>query len=147
MISLLASVILVSLNSARAKARDAKRIADFRQVHNAMELYYDRFGTYPGDNTLFDNTSLGHRAQFEAMAQELVNRGFLNTIPKDPINSSYLYMFYNYGAGSPAGALIITSLETINSTTIGPFNSCRPFDQNWCSSTSASTAYCICHPY
>lgn len=46
-IGLLASVVLVSLNSARAKARDAKRKADFKQISTALEFYYDKYGKYP----------------------------------------------------------------------------------------------------
>lgn len=51
-IGLLASVVLLALNSARQKSRDAKRLADVRQVATALELYYDAAvgGTngYPG---------------------------------------------------------------------------------------------------
>ena len=36
-IGLLASIVLVSLNSARAKARDTRRVADFRQIAIALE--------------------------------------------------------------------------------------------------------------
>lgn len=46
-IGLLASVILVSLNSARSKARDAKRIGDINQLAKALELYFDKHDTYP----------------------------------------------------------------------------------------------------
>mgnify|MGYP001561196186 FL=1 len=46
-IGVLASVVLVSLNSARAKARDARRITDLKQVQTALELYYDANGQYP----------------------------------------------------------------------------------------------------
>src|SRR3990167_2418030 len=40
-IGILASVVLVSLNNARQKARDARRIADIRQVSLALENYYN----------------------------------------------------------------------------------------------------------
>ncbi|MEK9175103.1 MAG: type II secretion system protein, partial [Patescibacteria group bacterium] len=40
-IGILASVVLASLNSARAKSRDARRIADVKQIQLALELYYD----------------------------------------------------------------------------------------------------------
>jgi prepilin-type N-terminal cleavage/methylation domain-containing protein len=40
-IGLLASVVLLALNSARQKSRDAKRLADVRQLASALELYYD----------------------------------------------------------------------------------------------------------
>jgi prepilin-type N-terminal cleavage/methylation domain-containing protein len=46
-IGLLASVVLLSLNSARAKSRDAKRMADVKLIANAMELYFNDSGSYP----------------------------------------------------------------------------------------------------
>ena len=46
-IGILSSVVLASLNSARSKARDTKRIADFRQIQTALELFYDQYGQYP----------------------------------------------------------------------------------------------------
>ena len=52
-IGLLASIVLVSLNSARAKARDARRLADLRQLRNALELYIQDKTTYPGDCSTF----------------------------------------------------------------------------------------------
>ena len=46
-IGLLASVVLVSLNSARFKARTTKRLADIRQIQKALEMYYDQNSSYP----------------------------------------------------------------------------------------------------
>lgn len=46
-IGLLASVVLLSLNSARQKSRDAKRLADVRQIASALELYFNDCGSYP----------------------------------------------------------------------------------------------------
>lgn len=46
-IGLLASVVLLALNSARAKSRDAKRVADIRQLATALELYYNNNAGYP----------------------------------------------------------------------------------------------------
>lgn len=50
-IGLLASVVLLALNSARAKSRDAKRLADVRQVATALELYYNDNNAYPTQAT------------------------------------------------------------------------------------------------
>lgn len=47
-IGLLASIVLVSLNSARTKARNAKRNADIEQLAKAFILSYDNTGTWPG---------------------------------------------------------------------------------------------------
>ncbi len=45
--SLLTSVGIEALGSARLKARDAKRVADIRQLNTALELYFDDFNGYP----------------------------------------------------------------------------------------------------
>lgn len=47
-IGILASALLVSLGNARQSARDARRIADLRQVQSALELYFNSCGFYPG---------------------------------------------------------------------------------------------------
>jgi prepilin-type N-terminal cleavage/methylation domain-containing protein len=38
-ISLLSSVTLAALNDSRAKARDARRLQDLRQINNALQIY------------------------------------------------------------------------------------------------------------
>lgn len=40
-IGVLASIVLTSLNSARAKSRDVRRITDLKQIEKALWLYYD----------------------------------------------------------------------------------------------------------
>ncbi len=46
-IGLLASIVMVSLNTARKKARDTKRRGDLRQVVVALEMYYNDNNGYP----------------------------------------------------------------------------------------------------
>ncbi len=142
-IGILASVIMVSLNSARAKARDARRIADMKAVSTALYFYYDTYGTYPRISPLTTNQWSDN---FNAMAQDLVNAGFLGSVPVPPSGGGYNY--FNYGSGSGGiGGILHTTLETVSPTTKGPYGSCRPFDQNWCSYTLPSSGYCLCHPY
>lgn len=50
-IGLLASVVLLALGSARVKARDARRVADVRQMASALELYFNDNNTYPVQGT------------------------------------------------------------------------------------------------
>lgn len=45
-IGILAAVVLVSLNSARQKSRDARRLADIRQVQTSLELFYNDNNRY-----------------------------------------------------------------------------------------------------
>jgi prepilin-type N-terminal cleavage/methylation domain-containing protein len=46
-IGLLSTLSILALNQARARARDAKRIADVKQIQTALELYYNSEGDYP----------------------------------------------------------------------------------------------------
>lgn len=139
-IGVLSSVVLASLNTARAKARDAKRISDFRSVSIALNIYFDKYNKYPNESAVVTNRWVDN---FNSMAQQLVSEGFLTSVPVDPGGSSYSY--YNYGGST--GGLLVTYIESAPSNTTGLSPSCRPFGNNWCSSTIASKAYCICNPY
>jgi len=46
-IAILATLAIVALQQARKSARDAKRIADVRQMQTALELYFNDWGQYP----------------------------------------------------------------------------------------------------
>lgn len=54
-IGILAAVVLVSLNSARTKARDSRRLADIRQLMTGMELFYNDNGSYPDQSAALAN--------------------------------------------------------------------------------------------
>jgi len=73
-IGILASIVLVSLGSAREKARDAKRQSDIRQISLAMEMYYNDGQAYVATGTSPGSIS-----------------SYLNPVPTDP------------GGGSDAG--------------------------------------------
>lgn len=54
-IGLLSTLAVVSLNNARSKSRDAKRVADIKQMQTAMELYYNDCGQYPSSTSTAAN--------------------------------------------------------------------------------------------
>jgi type II secretory pathway pseudopilin PulG len=58
-IGLGSSVVLLALNSARAKARDAKRVADVRQIAAGEELYYNDNNSYPSTLQNLETNYLG----------------------------------------------------------------------------------------
>lgn len=74
-IGILSSVVVVSLNSARSKARDVKRLADLANVRIALEAYYDANGAYP--------TTSGDLNGIAGMVPT-----YLSAIPKDPQDAS-----------------------------------------------------------
>ena len=81
-IGILASIVLVSLNSARSKARDARRISDLRQVALALEMYYDDKGGYPCDTTASDDDWTELTAQLTAAPV------YISAVPTDPLGTN-----------------------------------------------------------
>ena len=144
-IGLLASVVLSSLNSARTKARDARKQADFKNIQTALYLFYDQFRRMPANYNPGSGACEGQTYYNQSM-QELVDAGYLRVIPKSPGGERYCY--YNYGGGNPTGALLVTSLEAAPNTTTGIPPSCRPWPPgvNWCNQNN-NKSYCLCTPY
>ena len=46
-IGLLSTLSIVALNNARARSRDARRVADVKQIQTALELYFNDNSKYP----------------------------------------------------------------------------------------------------
>lgn len=100
-IGILSSVVLASLNDARKKSRDAKRIADIKQLQLALELYYDSNNNYP--------TTLS----------ALSAAGFIAAIPNDPSTQAG-YPYYAIGSGSTCNSYhLMATLEQTGHTALG----------------------------
>lgn len=91
-IGILASVVMVSLNSARGKARDATRKSQLSELQKAVELYNIDNNNYPNtDGWIYDSTGTLHTALVP---------DYIKVIPKDPTfkaggNGYYRYMYYS----------------------------------------------------
>lgn len=122
-IGLLSSVVLASLNTARVKARDARRQLDMNQIWVALNLFYDTYGCLPGSSGTacggfshdtnaggWDYSSQGAGTP-PAFLTFLSASGMMPVVPRDPINNiavdppvsgTYAYRFYCY-TGTPSG--------------------------------------------
>lgn len=105
---LLASIVLVSLNKSRAESRDTVRLSHMRQIINAVELFYDKYGRYPND---LDGISPGGECIGSEVSCGIANgfetaiREFMPVVPKDPKHDcpdssrhcrEALYFHYSY---------------------------------------------------
>ena len=105
-IGILSSVVLASLNSARAKARDAKRISNMKQMQIALELYFDENGSYPGTASWVHDCS-GNSSWSDLFDSALSL--YLPKAPNDPLFSNnswplcYYYKLGDYGSCSGTG--------------------------------------------
>ena len=100
-IGLLSSIILASLNSARAKARDARRVSDLKQVAIALALFYDDHGSYPVADCGSGSTPSSHWANQQAAYLDCWNSlqtdlsPYLRKLPVDPVYVDFLNYYYN----------------------------------------------------
>lgn len=106
-ISLLASVVLAALDTARSKARDARRTSDMHQLKTALEFYYDKYGFYPNITSWPNDCSdrVGMEPRLSTALSMLVTEGFFNTLPTDPNapNDPWPQCYY-YQANSTCGS-------------------------------------------
>lgn len=122
-IGILASIILASLNTARKKGRDARRIADMKQVQLALEMYYDSLTvvTYvpQGTPAIVAPGTPGASAMATALAP-VVTANFIASIPTDPVGgTTYNYQYEGLDSASAAcaapgpcaGYLLVARLE------------------------------------
>ena len=99
-IGLLASIIIVTLNSTRIRARDARRLADMKTIILALEMYYDDREEYPEENSS-DGSWENSYEDGGDFIDFLKDQGYLSIVPVDPINSgTTYYSYYVYSAGS-----------------------------------------------
>jgi len=95
-IGILASIVLASLNSARRKSRDARRIADVKQIQLALELYADANGQlYPLATATCDTD--------ETYGLEALDPQYIPTVPRDP-NRTGADACYHYATNTGAGS-------------------------------------------
>ncbi len=90
-IGILASIIIVSLNGARERARDAKRKAELKTIQTAAEQYFFKNGTYKIPDTGYLDGGSGHfnlegaSGYTVSIANGFINADYLgNPPPVDP---------------------------------------------------------------
>ncbi len=98
-IGMLSSVVLASLNSARGKARDAKRKSDMKQLQLALEMYYDTNNSYPSTGGSWWGVSSNGGSRTTSGANAYIpglTPTYISVLPTDPKDvrtgwSGYLY--------------------------------------------------------
>ena len=91
-IGVLASVVLVSLNSARDKAKYARAKADIDQLRKAMLMYKIDVGELPPPGDLCSACNNPPNSTWTAVIDSLINGGYFSQrIDKDPWGNYYGY--------------------------------------------------------
>jgi|CryGeyStandDraft_7_1057128.scaffolds.fasta_scaffold26297_1 type II secretion system protein G len=112
-IGLLAAVILVNLNKARAKSRDAKRKADISAVQIAVEQWRAENGSFPtkdkNGKTLF-NPPTNYTGAFKGLIELLQSKQYLpaGKIEDPKPDNKYVYRYYSDGKDYELAVLLET---------------------------------------
>jgi len=119
-IGILSSVVLASLNSARQKSRDARRIGDIKQLQLALEMYYDSNNGYP-------------TSTLSALVPD-----FIPIAPVDPQTGSG----YTYEASGSSNYVLRATLEGNHSALQSDIDG-TPLTSTDCDDTTAPYYYCV----
>jgi len=104
-IGLLATLAVISLNNARAKSRDAKRVSDIRQVQTALELYFSDNDLYPpGAGGVLGGTSGSFQVLCDSAAGWQANTTgcgavYMPDVPENPTPNGADYIYTQVGGG------------------------------------------------
>jgi type II secretion system protein G len=144
-IGILSAVVLASLNTARAKARDTKRLADFHSLQTALELYaLDNNGSYPttagawfGNCTTYGGLgTTGPGGWIPNLAPK-----YISVLPLDPnpLQPSRCYLYRSNGVDYML--LAEQTVETYTSVTNKWIRPSSPFQPDFAFYTSGATAW------
>jgi prepilin-type N-terminal cleavage/methylation domain-containing protein len=126
-IGILSSMGIVSLNSARVKARDALRKADMTQLRTAMMIYFDDNNRYPVCGTWNDGaadfgagaTTVSADCYKTTLGAALTGgaKPYISPMPKDPLNlmtSNQTYFYRYVGKSDGSEYALVYMLEGSN---------------------------------
>ncbi len=124
-ISLLASVVMASLSSARVKAKDSGTFQALVQMRNALELYRSSFGKYPyeGENQTFQSDSTAFN---DFVTDTLVNNKFMSQVPSKPggdsDSSNNYYIYFTRDNFNVSGDVRTCGQQKVTNYVIGVYS-------------------------
>ena len=117
-IGVLSTIALTSLNGAKMKARDAKRLSDMNQIKNALNVYYYSHGTYPEESSSNGDVEWSYEDGGDFLGALVTDGHFQDNTPLDPINStSYPYGYYKYTNDASCGSMIVLVAQKMETDT------------------------------
>ncbi|OJI07838.1 hypothetical protein BK004_00105 [bacterium CG10_46_32] len=103
-IGILSTLAVVSLNNARVKARDAKRVSDIKQLQTALELYGSDANGYPAGSDLTLGIGGGvvlSKSGFEATASGTI---YMGKVPANPTPGGIDYKYSSFTSSTTGTA-------------------------------------------
>lgn len=119
-IGMLTAIALASYNEVRERGRDARRMQDIQEIHNALGLYIISHNAFPIAlaATTLDGT--------DAISTALVAADALPTIPLDPQHPTYSYTYQSNASGSSYSLTFCLETDSISNYAPGCSNVSTP---------------------
>ncbi len=114
-IGLLSTLAVVSLGSARVKARDSKRLADLKQLQTALELYYTDQNAYPPAPAVALGTGAASCLNATGFGNTGCSSPYMGAVPADPKSPAV----YTYTAASSSYSISATLEGTVSGLSAG----------------------------
>ena len=93
-IGLLATLSVVALNNARQKSRDAKRVADIKQIQTALELYFADQNAYPsGGGIILGASSASVLSAYNGFSATGSGTTYMGQVPANPTPNGTGYTY------------------------------------------------------
>lgn len=119
-IGILASIVTASLNTARTKARDARRMGDISSLQKALALYATNHDPFPIETTAIDITPAS------SIGATLILDGAMSSVPTDPLAPTYQYQYSSDASGSTYTISFCLETDTIRGYAEGCGNTISP---------------------
>lgn len=122
-IGVLASIVLASLNTARRKSRDARRVSDVKQIQLGLELYFDGPGAlqYPAASTGATNCTAAIQYGLEVMVPT-----YMPSIPRDPNAAApNCYLYATPAAGTRSTYHVGATIEETSAAVLSNDKDCN----------------------
>jgi uncharacterized protein (TIGR02145 family)/prepilin-type N-terminal cleavage/methylation domain-containing protein len=68
-IGVMASIAIIAIQNSRQNAREAKRVADVKQMQTALELYFNEVGEYPASSSVTSSIYYGDNIYMASLPQ------------------------------------------------------------------------------
>ncbi|OJI07839.1 hypothetical protein BK004_00110 [bacterium CG10_46_32] len=120
-IGLLSTLAVVALNNARAKGRDAKRVADVKTIQTALELYFADKNTYPvvASGLVLGGTGATTLSQTGNFSDTISGTTYMGKVPLNPTPAAAACASYTYRSTDNAFAACTSG-------------SCKSYDIEFC---------------
>lgn len=147
-IAILSAIVLTSVSSFQASARDTARVGNLKNIESYLELFYNKCGYYPG----YQGGSSSCNATLQGwgdLSTLMANVGVTSQLPKDPsAGRSFCYGVSSDGNSYIVGTVLESSNSVLNNNGTGPSStssvtSLQILGNPTCGGNNSATTYWI----